>query len=144
VCSYSRLYWLPRSLNHPLFRKDLQLHPNHTFSLLAKPLFRRTFLSFTKTYWLALLSNLNADQLNDLSRRLDMTPPYGETIPRLEGQKCVYKPGDMNSKEVEGLMRTVVYVTMEMVPRPVTQSWMELAETGVQLWEENYELKKKK
>ena len=65
------------------------------------------------------------------------------TIPRLEGLKCVYRPGEMNAKEIEGLMRTVVYVTMQMVPIDVTRSWEELAETGVQLWEENYELRKK-
>jgi len=123
---------------------SVQLHPSHTFSPPAKPLFRRTFLSFTKMYWLALLSYLNADQLNELSHRLDLTPPYGETIPRLEGQKCVHRPEDLNAKEVEGLMRTALYVTMKMVPDPVSQSWRELAETGVQLWEENYELKKKK
>lgn len=45
---------------------------------------------------------------------------------------------------MEGLMRTVLNVTVEMVRPDVSKSWRELAEAGVQLWEENYELKKRK
>ena len=96
------------------------------------------------TYWLALVASLNNDQRDEVSRRLNLTPPYGETIPRLDGQKCVHSPEELNAKEVEGLLRTVLYVTMGMVSPEVTKSWRELAETGVQLWEENYELKKRK
>jgi hypothetical protein len=90
-----------------------------------------------------LLASLEASQRDELCYRLDATPPYGKTIPLLPGHKCVNTPGELSAKEIEGLMRTVVYVTMKMVPDEVTESWRELAEVGVQLWEEDYELKKR-
>ena len=122
----------------------LEVHPDHAFSPPPKPLFRRVFVTMTKTYWLALLASLDAEQRDELCRRLDATPPYGRTIPVLPGRKCVHTPGDLSAKEIEGLMRTVVYVTAEMVPQEVTKSWSELAEVGVQLWEEDHELMKRR
>jgi hypothetical protein len=122
--------------------KGLEVHPDHAFAPAPKPLFRRIFVTLTKTYWLAMLASLDSDKHEELSHRLDLTPPYGRTIPRLPGRKCVYTPGEMSAKEMEGLMWTVVAVTANMVPTEVTRSWRELAEVGVQLWEESHELRK--
>ena len=122
----------------------LEVHPDHAFSPHPKPLFRRVFVTLTKTYWLALLASLEAEERDELCRRLDATPPHGRTIPVLPGRKCVYTPGDLSAKEIEGLMRTVVYVTAHMISQDVTKSWSELAEVGVQLWEEDHELTKRR
>jgi hypothetical protein len=122
--------------------QDLQLAPEHVFSPSPKPTFRRVFVSFTKTYWLALIASLNDEQRKELAHRLDLTPPYGVTVPRLHGSKCVETPQKLSAKEYEGLMRTAVGVTARMVPVEVARSWRELAEAGVPLWEENHELKK--
>jgi hypothetical protein len=125
-------------ISNAFLSKGLQVHPDHSFSPPPKPLFRRVFVTLTKTYWLALLASLEASQRDELCHRLDATPPYGKT-----GNKCVNTPGELSAKEIEGLMRTVVHVTMEMVPVEVTKSWRELAEVGVMLWEEDHELKKR-
>jgi hypothetical protein len=107
-----------------------------------KPTFRRVFVSFTKTYWLAMLASLDDGQRKELAHRLDLTPPCGVTIPELHGSKCVETPQKLSAKEYEGLMRTIVMVAVGMVPAEVTKSWRELAEVGVPLWEENHELQK--
>jgi hypothetical protein len=53
-----------------IFLKGLQLHPDRTFHPKPKPLFWKWLLLFTKTYWVALLTSLNAERINWLSSQL--------------------------------------------------------------------------
>ncbi len=96
--------------------------------------------SFTKTYWLALLSSLEGDELEKLSIRVDLIEP-GVGIPRLSGEKCVYHQENITASEMAGLMQTVFIATAGLVPKEVTRSWRELGDTAVRLWEQDNEIR---
>ena len=99
-------------------------------------------VGFTKVYWIALLNSLTQDQRTELSSRVDATPSFGDTVPDLVGTKCINSPDDLNAKELEGLMRTIHVMIITLVDRDIVTSWRELGEAGVQIWEEDGELKK--
>jgi hypothetical protein len=49
----------------------------------------------------------------------------------------VEKPGELTAKEYEGMMRVIVLLILEMDGmEEIQKSWQELAEVGVQTWEE--------
>jgi hypothetical protein len=96
-----------------------------------------------KTYWLALLPSLDPEKLDQVSRRIDLLPPHGK-FPKLSGEKCVRRPGELSAREFEWLMRgNVLAVLSDLAPVDVVVSWRELAETAVPLWEEDRDLKRK-
>lgn len=82
------------------------------------------------------MSSFDPAEREELSKRLDLTPPYGNRIPKFDGKKCVEQPGHLSAKVYEGLMRTVTFVVIGMTDDGVLELWRELAEVGVQTWEE--------
>lgn len=72
-----------------------------------------------------------------MAKRLDCLPPYGERVPQYNGSKCVEKPGELDAREYEGLMRTMHLVVLGMVSKDVMSTWNEIGEVGVMNWEES-------
>ncbi|PPQ93650.1 hypothetical protein CVT25_012709 [Psilocybe cyanescens] len=98
--------------------------------------FRSVLLSCIRCYWLALVESLDEHEKKELSARLDLVPPYGQRIPKLDGEKCVGKPGELDAREYEGLMRVATFVIVNLTSDDIIKMWRELAEVGVQTWEE--------
>lgn len=114
----------------------LELSPEHRFSPRPKQPFQRVFLSFTKTYWLAFVASLDADRKEEIATRLDRSAPFGDTIPQLDGSRCVKKPGELTAKEVKALMQTTFFLIHSFAPFSVARSWRELGVVGMKLWED--------
>ena len=89
-------------------------------------------MSCTKTYWLAILAALDDQQKAEIAKRIDCIPPYGKRVPNFNGKRCIEKAAELNEKEYEGLMRTVVFVVVGLLPTEVAKFWRELSEVGVQ------------
>jgi len=114
---------------------EAELPSSLAFRPRSKYTFRRVFLSFTKVYWFALVTSLNDDAKKQLRQRLNMTPlSMGAAAP--DGAKCVDQVDAIGAKDMEGLMRSGIFVTMGLVPNEAIRSGRELAEAGVALWEE--------
>ena len=115
---------------------DLQIAAPYAYTPGPAYNFRPVLLSCTKTYWLAILAALDDQQKAEIAKRLDCIPPYGKRVPTFNGKRCVEKAAELNEKEYEGLMRTVVFVVVGLLPTEVAKFWRELSEVGVQTWEE--------
>lgn len=102
--------------------------------------FRRVLLSCVKTYWIALMASFTPTEKDEIAKRLDLTPPYGQRVPQFDGARCVEMADKLNEQEYEGLMRTIHLVALGMVNKDVSRSWREVAEVGVQTWEEEGDL----
>jgi len=100
-------------------------------------LFKRVLLSCVRCYWLALVASFDEKEKEEMAKRLDCVPPYGKRVPQFDGNRCVEKPGELNAREYEGLMRTIHLVALGMVAKDVVKSWKEIGEVGVQTWEED-------
>lgn len=85
---------------------------------------------------MALVETLDEAEKEELSMRLELVPPYGNRIPKFDGKKCVGKPAELNAREYEGLMRVTVMVIVNLTSNDLVKMWRELAEVGVQTWEE--------
>jgi hypothetical protein len=72
-----------------------------------------------------------------MAKRLGDLQPFGDTIPQFNGTKCIERPDKLTATEVEGLMRTAVFMARGSPSQDVTLSWRELGKAGVHLWKEN-------
>ncbi|KII83225.1 hypothetical protein PLICRDRAFT_58529 [Plicaturopsis crispa FD-325 SS-3] len=117
----------------------LTIDPPYAFtSEPAPPPSHAALLSIAKCYWLALVTTLTAPQKDEVARRLDRVPPFGTHVPKFDGRKSVDAPGDLDAREYEGLMRVAVFVLLDMEGLDdVVDSWKELADVGVQVWDED-------
>jgi len=103
------------------------------------PVFISAFTSIVKAYWIALLTTLDDTQRTNAITYLDIMPPFQDRVPQFDGKKCVEDVESLTLKEFEGLMRSCsILVAQEVAGNDpdVVASWMEVAEAGVQLWEE--------
>ncbi|KAH9485226.1 hypothetical protein JR316_0002133 [Psilocybe cubensis] len=115
----------------------LQVQAPFAFTPSPTYIFRSVLLSCIKCYWIALVESLDTPEKDELAARLSLVPPYGQRIPKLNGKKCVDAPADLNEKEYEGLMRVLTLVIVDLTSDDVMKMWRELAEVGVQTWEES-------
>ncbi|GLB37362.1 hypothetical protein LshimejAT787_0404130 [Lyophyllum shimeji] len=115
----------------------LEVAAPYAFTPSPPELFKRVLLSCTRCYWLALVAFLDEQGKDEMTKRLDCVPPYGKRVPRFDGKRCIEKPGELNEREYEGLMRTIHLVALGMVSKDIVKSWYELGEVGVQTWEED-------
>ncbi|KAF8070402.1 hypothetical protein FPV67DRAFT_1668258 [Lyophyllum atratum] len=109
----------------------------YAFTPSPPELFKRVLLSCIRCYWLALVASFDDKEKDEMAKRLDCIPPFGKRVPRFNGKRCVEKPGELNAREYEGLMRTIHLVALGMVSNDIVKSWNEIGETGVQTWEED-------
>ncbi|KDR75276.1 hypothetical protein GALMADRAFT_140802 [Galerina marginata CBS 339.88] len=115
---------------------NLKVDPPYAFTPSPPYQFRSVLLSCIKCYWVALIKVLNDGEKNELAERLNVVPPFGRRIPRFDGKKCVENPGELDAREYEGLMRVTTFVVINLTSDDVVKMWRELAEVGVQTWEE--------
>lgn len=116
--------------------QDLKVDSPYAFTPAPPYKFRPVLLSCIKCYWMALVKSLSDGERTELGMRLDLVPPYGKRIPKLNGKKCVETPGDLTANEYEGLMRVTNMVIVQLTSDEIVRMWRELAEVGVQTWEE--------
>ncbi|KAF8971069.1 hypothetical protein BDZ97DRAFT_1753414 [Flammula alnicola] len=116
--------------------RNLKVEAPYAFTPPPPYTYRSVLLSCIKCYWLAQVASLDDAKRGELAKRLDVIPPYGKRIPQFNGTRCVEKAGELNAREYEGLMRTVVYVVLGLSEDGVAKMWRELAEVGVMTWEE--------
>ncbi|KAF9564794.1 hypothetical protein CPC08DRAFT_705089 [Agrocybe pediades] len=114
----------------------LQVDPPYAFDPPPPYKFRSVLLSCIKCYWMALVKSLSEAEKAELGMRLDLVPPFGDRVPKFDGKKCVEKPGELNQREYEGIMRVTNMVIVQLTSNEVVRMWRELAQAGVLNWEE--------